>query len=57
MDNLAKCLRYYVADRLSNDPGWSNVTVSVTLLFRLSDTARIVSSCFDKTNDGRLNMN
>ncbi|XP_073348976.1 5'-3' exoribonuclease 2 [Pagrus major] len=27
MDNLAKCLRYYVADRLSNDPGWSNVTV------------------------------
>ncbi|XP_035278662.1 5'-3' exoribonuclease 2 isoform X2 [Anguilla anguilla] len=27
MDNLAKCLRYYVADRLSNDPGWRNVTV------------------------------
>ncbi|KAM8725999.1 5'-3' exoribonuclease 2 [Acanthopagrus schlegelii] len=27
MDNLAKCLRYYVADRLSNDPGWSNITV------------------------------
>lgn len=28
MDNLAKCLRYYVADRLSNDPGWRNITVS-----------------------------
>lgn len=29
MDNLAQCLRYYVADRLSNDPGWKNVTVCV----------------------------
>uniref|UniRef100_A0A3Q4BQ90 5'-3' exoribonuclease n=1 Tax=Mola mola TaxID=94237 RepID=A0A3Q4BQ90_MOLML len=27
MDNLAKCLRYYIADRLSNDPGWKNITV------------------------------
>uniref|UniRef100_A0A667Y090 5'-3' exoribonuclease n=1 Tax=Myripristis murdjan TaxID=586833 RepID=A0A667Y090_9TELE len=27
MDNLAHCLRYYVADRLSNDPGWRNITV------------------------------
>ncbi|KAG7316429.1 hypothetical protein KOW79_019970 [Hemibagrus wyckioides] len=27
MDNLAKCLRYYIADRLTNDPGWRNVTV------------------------------
>uniref|UniRef100_A0A672FFG0 5'-3' exoribonuclease 2 n=1 Tax=Salarias fasciatus TaxID=181472 RepID=A0A672FFG0_SALFA len=27
MDNLAHCLRYYVAERLSNDPGWKNVTV------------------------------
>uniref|UniRef100_A0A8C7K488 5'-3' exoribonuclease n=1 Tax=Oncorhynchus kisutch TaxID=8019 RepID=A0A8C7K488_ONCKI len=27
MDNLAKCLRYYIADRLSNDPGWRNITV------------------------------
>lgn len=27
MDNLAKCLRYFVADRLNNDPGWKNVTV------------------------------
>ncbi|XP_015251166.1 PREDICTED: 5'-3' exoribonuclease 2 [Cyprinodon variegatus] len=27
MDNLARCLRYYVADRLSNDPGWKNVVV------------------------------
>lgn len=28
MDNLAQCLRYYIADRLSSDPGWRNVTVS-----------------------------
>ncbi|KAM9839946.1 5'-3' exoribonuclease 2 [Aulostomus maculatus] len=27
MDNLAQCLRFYIADRLSNDPGWQNVTV------------------------------
>ncbi|XP_077366688.1 5'-3' exoribonuclease 2 [Festucalex cinctus] len=27
MDNLAHCLRYYIADRLSNDPGWRNITV------------------------------
>uniref|UniRef100_A0A673FKH9 5'-3' exoribonuclease n=1 Tax=Sinocyclocheilus rhinocerous TaxID=307959 RepID=A0A673FKH9_9TELE len=27
MDNLAKCLRYYIADRLTNDPGWRNITV------------------------------
>uniref|UniRef100_A0A8C7Z5E7 5'-3' exoribonuclease n=1 Tax=Oryzias sinensis TaxID=183150 RepID=A0A8C7Z5E7_9TELE len=27
MDNLAHCLRYYVAERLSNDPGWKNVVV------------------------------
>lgn len=27
MDNLAKCLRYYVSDRLTNDPGWRNITV------------------------------
>lgn len=27
MDNLAKCLRYYIADRLNNDPGWKSVTV------------------------------
>ncbi|XP_068199051.1 5'-3' exoribonuclease 2 isoform X2 [Antennarius striatus] len=27
MDNLAQCLRFYVADRLSNNPGWSNLTV------------------------------
>ncbi|KAM8946340.1 5'-3' exoribonuclease 2 isoform 2-T2 [Pelodytes ibericus] len=27
MDNLAKCLRYYVADRLNNNPGWKNITV------------------------------
>lgn len=33
MDNLAKCLRYYVADRLSNDPGWRNVTVRRPRLF------------------------
>ncbi|XP_061668429.1 5'-3' exoribonuclease 2 [Syngnathoides biaculeatus] len=27
MDNLAQCLRYYIADRLSNNPGWQNITV------------------------------
>ncbi|XP_028296339.1 5'-3' exoribonuclease 2 isoform X3 [Gouania willdenowi] len=27
MDNLAQCLRYYVAERLSNDPGWKNIVV------------------------------
>ncbi|CAI5780498.1 5' [Podarcis lilfordi] len=27
MDNLAKCLRYYIADRLNNDPGWKNLAV------------------------------
>lgn len=27
MDNLARCLRYYVADRLTNDPGWKNIVV------------------------------
>ncbi|KAM4042735.1 5'-3' exoribonuclease 2 [Anomaloglossus baeobatrachus] len=27
MDNLAKCLRYYIADRLNTDPGWKNLTV------------------------------
>jgi 5'-3' exoribonuclease 2 len=25
MDQLAICLRYYVIDRLNNDPGWKNV--------------------------------
>ncbi|KAL4649010.1 5'-3' exoribonuclease 2 [Arapaima gigas] len=27
MDNLAKCLRYYIAERLTNDPGWRNLMV------------------------------
>uniref|UniRef100_A0AAX7V7S3 5'-3' exoribonuclease n=1 Tax=Astatotilapia calliptera TaxID=8154 RepID=A0AAX7V7S3_ASTCA len=27
MDNLAHCLRYYVAERLTNDPGWKNIVV------------------------------
>uniref|UniRef100_A0A669Q2A7 5'-3' exoribonuclease n=1 Tax=Phasianus colchicus TaxID=9054 RepID=A0A669Q2A7_PHACC len=27
MDNLAKCLRYYIADRLNSDPGWKNLTI------------------------------
>ncbi|XP_007421458.1 5'-3' exoribonuclease 2 isoform X1 [Python bivittatus] len=27
MDNLAKCLQYYIADRLNNDPGWKKITV------------------------------
>lgn len=25
MDQLAICLRYYVINRLNNDPGWKNV--------------------------------
>ncbi|KAF3824618.1 hypothetical protein GH733_009952 [Mirounga leonina] len=33
MDNLAKCLRYYIADRLNNDPGWKNLTVSFTFWY------------------------
>lgn len=31
MDNLAKCLRYYITDRLNGDPGWKNLTVSFLL--------------------------
>lgn len=27
MDRLAKCLHYYVHDRLNNDPGWKNIEV------------------------------
>ncbi|XP_041105401.1 5'-3' exoribonuclease 2-like isoform X1 [Polyodon spathula] len=27
MENLARCLRYYVAERQNNDPGWKNITV------------------------------
>ena len=27
MHKLAECLRYYVHDRLNNDPGWANLTV------------------------------
>uniref|UniRef100_UPI00398EDA4E 5'-3' exoribonuclease 2 isoform X2 n=1 Tax=Pristiophorus japonicus TaxID=55135 RepID=UPI00398EDA4E len=27
MDNLAQCLRYYIADRLNTDPGWKDLTV------------------------------
>ncbi|XP_067999340.1 5'-3' exoribonuclease 2 isoform X1 [Melanerpes formicivorus] len=30
MDNLAKCLRYYIADRLNTDPGWKNLTVMLS---------------------------
>jgi len=33
MDNLAKCLRYYIADRLNSDPGWKNLTVSFTVSY------------------------
>ena len=28
MTNLSICLRYYIADRLNNDPGWRNIKVS-----------------------------
>ncbi|XP_022670429.1 5'-3' exoribonuclease 2 homolog isoform X2 [Varroa destructor] len=27
MDRLAKCLHYYIHDRLNNDPGWRNIEV------------------------------
>lgn len=27
MDRLAKCLRFYMAERLANDPGWKNIKV------------------------------
>ncbi|XP_018497047.1 5'-3' exoribonuclease 2 homolog [Galendromus occidentalis] len=27
MDRLAKCLHYYIHDRLNNDPGWQNIEV------------------------------
>lgn len=27
MDRLAQCLRYYVHERLTNDPGWANLVV------------------------------
>ena len=27
MHKLAKCLRYYIHDRLNNDPGWKNIQV------------------------------
>ena len=27
MANLSLCLRYYIADRLNNDPGWKNIQV------------------------------
>lgn len=27
MDNLAKALRYYIHQRLNNDPGWAHISV------------------------------
>ena len=29
MANLSICLRYYIADRLNNDPGWKNIKVGI----------------------------
>ena len=29
MANLSICLRYYIADRLNNDPGWKNIKVGL----------------------------
>ena len=31
MANLSLCLRYYIADRLNNDPGWKNIKVTYKL--------------------------
>ena len=31
MANLSLCLRYYIADRLNNDPGWKNIQVTYKL--------------------------
>lgn len=31
MANLSLCLRYYIADRLNNDPGWKNIKVLYNL--------------------------
>ena len=30
MHKLAQCLRYYVHDRLNNDPGWKNIVVMLS---------------------------
>ena len=32
MASLLICLRYYIADRLNNDPGWRNIKVSTVHL-------------------------
>ena len=31
MDRLAVCLRFYISDRLTNDPGWKNIKVNYLL--------------------------
>ncbi|KAJ1915500.1 5'-3' exoribonuclease 2 [Mycoemilia scoparia] len=30
MDNLAKCLRYYVAEKLNTDPSWKNLKIIIS---------------------------
>ena len=27
MDRVARCLEYYIVDRMNNDPGWRNIKV------------------------------
>ena len=46
MANLSICLRYYIADRLNNDPGWRNIKVS-TLHLNVSFNSNVLFSSGD----------